>query len=290
MKLGLSLAGGGIKGVAHIGAIKALQEENIKFEYVAGTSSGSIVATLYAIGITVDEMYDFFKTYAKQIKYIDFKNISKVIKNIFLKKKFKIDGLNSGDSIYKFVNEVCNKKGIYNINQIKMPLIIPAVDICSEKLYIFHSKSIKGFKDKGIKYVNDADIGTVVQASCSYPGIFSPCDKYEGALLVDGGIEDNFPWREIKKAGADKVLTIVFEEENIESDCNNENLFGILNRSFKILCHELSKYEWDGTDYLLKIKLNRKGLLDYRNMDQLYEEGYLQTKKRIKEIKEKLNI
>lgn len=48
MKLGLCLAGGGIKGIAHIGAIKALEEENIKFDYISGTSSGSIVATLYA--------------------------------------------------------------------------------------------------------------------------------------------------------------------------------------------------------------------------------------------------
>lgn len=49
MKLGLCLAGGGIKGVAHIGAIKALEEANIHFEYISGTSSGSIVATLYAV-------------------------------------------------------------------------------------------------------------------------------------------------------------------------------------------------------------------------------------------------
>ena len=52
MKKGLCLAGGGVKGAAHIGAIKAFEEENIHFEYVGGTSSGSIVACLYAAGFS----------------------------------------------------------------------------------------------------------------------------------------------------------------------------------------------------------------------------------------------
>ena len=100
MKLGLSLSGGGIKGVCHIGAIKALEEANIKFDYISGTSSGSIVATLYACGFTTDEIYDIFKKYAKELKYIDSKNVFKLIKNIFIGKGFNIDGLNS----VKFIN------------------------------------------------------------------------------------------------------------------------------------------------------------------------------------------
>ena len=61
MKLGICLAGGGVKGAAHIGAIKALEENNIKFQYISGTSSGSIVAALYACGYTTDEIYNIFK-------------------------------------------------------------------------------------------------------------------------------------------------------------------------------------------------------------------------------------
>jgi len=289
MNLGLSLAGGGVKGIAHIGAIKALEEEYIKFNIIAGTSSGSIVATLYAVGFNTDEIYAFFEEYAKQIRYVDFKNIKKFAKDLIFKHKFIINGLNSGESIYRIVNKECNKKGIYNINQIKMPLIIPAVDICNEDLYVFHSKGVKNIKEENVKYVDDANIGTVVQASCSYPGIFSPCDKYKNTVLVDGGIEDNFPWRETKRAGADKVLTIAFEENDKEESCD-DSLFGVLNKSFKILYRELSKYELDGTDYLLKIRLNKRGLLDYKNMNEIYNEGYIQTKIKINEIKEKLNI
>lgn len=286
MQLGLSLAGGGIKGVAHIGAIKALEEANIKFDYISGTSSGSIVATLYASGYTIDEIFEIFKKYVKEINYIDVRNVGKLTKNIITGKGFTIDGLNSGYKIKKLVSEVCAKKGISNINQIRKPLLIPAVNIYDEKVYVF-SNNVLGNKLDDVKYINSVDIGTAVQASCSYPGIFSPC-KYESELLIDGGITENLPWRETKRAGADKVLSIVFTSKTSKSCCRN--VFEIVNKSFSILCHELSKYEWDGTDYLLKIKTNNMGLLDKTKINELYHDGYIQTKLKINDIKEKLNI
>lgn len=105
MNLGLCLSGGGIKGIAHVGAIKALEEEKVKFNYVSGTSSGSIIATLYACGFTTDEMYEIFTKYAKSIRYIDFENIKRFFKNIFTGKGIRIDGLNSGTKIKKIVEE-----------------------------------------------------------------------------------------------------------------------------------------------------------------------------------------
>lgn len=288
MKLGLSLAGGGIKGVAHIGAIKALEEANIKFDFISGTSSGSIVATLYASGYTTDEIFEIFKKYVKEINYVDGKNIRKLAKNIITGKGIisTIDGLNSGEKIYKLINEVCGKKGISNINQIKMPLLIPAVNIYNEEVYVFSNNVLWNQLDE-VKYINSVDIGTAVQASCSYPGVFSPC-RYGNELLIDGGIAENLPWRETKRAGADKVLSIVFTSKTPKSCCRN--IYEVVNKSFSILCHELSKYEWDGTDYLLKIKTSNVGLLDKSKVDELYYDGYIQTKLKIDEIKQKLNI
>lgn len=286
MKLGLSLAGGGIKGVAHIGAIKALEEEDIKIDYISGTSSGSIVATLYACGYSPDEIYKIFEKYVKEINYIDFINIKKFFKNILTGKGINIDGLNSGTKIKRIINEVCSKKGIENINQIKMPIVIPAVNIKKEELYVFsNNRCLK--RSKYIKYIDDINIGTAVQSSCSYPGIFSPCNS-KGELLVDGGIAENLPWREIKNIGANKVLSIVFSDKQEKECC--KNIFEVINKSFSILCKELSEYEWNGTDYLLNIKTDKVGLLEKSQLDYLYNEGYMQTKSNMNDIKRKLII
>ena len=237
---------------------------------------------LYALGYTPNQMYEIFKKYIKKINYIDFRNITNIIINFFKTGNLQITGLNSGREIYNLINKLGKEKGIQNINQIKIPLLIPAVNIYNEELYVFYSKKNNILKDKyNIRYINNANIGTVVQASCSYPGIFCPCDKFEDTLLIDGGIIENIPWREAKKAGADKVLSIVFADNKEKKCCNN--ILEIINKSFGILCHELSKYEWDGTDYLLEIKTETKGLLDRKNLDNLYKKGYFQTKKFIKE-------
>ena len=81
MKIGLCLClvGGGVKGAAHIGEIKALEDAKIQIDVIGGTSSGSIVATLFAMGFTPDEMYTIFKKYCKKIKYVDLFNIIKAM-------------------------------------------------------------------------------------------------------------------------------------------------------------------------------------------------------------------
>lgn len=278
MKLGLCLAGGGIKGAAHIGAIKALREAGVHFEYISGTSSGSIVATLYACGYSTDEIYVAFKKYAKKIGYWDWNNVWNVSKHFLETGKVKLTGLNSGKSIYDFAHRLCRAKGIQNINQVPRKLIIPTVNIYTEELYVFHSGPLI-HNEKNIKYINNVDIGTAVQASCSYPGVFCPCE-YRDTLLVDGGLAENLPWRETKRIGADKVVSIVFVEKTPKKCC--DNVVQILDKSFGILCHELARYEWDGTDYLLEIETNNVGLLDWKKVDELYEQGYEQTKQKIK--------
>lgn len=288
MNYGICFAGGGIKGAAHIGAIKALEEENLKFDYISGTSSGSIIATLYAAGYSSDEMLKFFKKYAKKIKYVDPKNILILLINLFIKRKIVIKGFNEGTIIERLLNKELNKKNIKNISDIKKELLIPSIDINTGEINVFISKENRAKYLDNIIYINNINIGKAVRASCSYPVVFSPC-KIEGKQLVDGGLRENVPWKLTKEKGADKVLSIIFDEEkNKKNYC--KNILEVASNSLGILCHEISNYDLEGADYLLKIKTEKVQLLDYKKIDELYLKGYEQTKNKIKEIKNKLNL
>jgi NTE family protein len=231
------------------------------------------------MGFKADEMYGIFKKYCNKIKYVDFINIFKLIFGLIFTRRIVIDGLNSGKQIEKLINQLGKTKDIYNISDIRMPLIIPSVDLCNGDVICFTSCQFRESASDHILFVNDVNIGKAVRASCSYPVVFSPC-SYKNTKLIDGGIRENVPWKELKVLGADKVISIVFNnEENYSCD---ENLVEIAGRSIGLLCRELSNYEMEGADYVLKIKSDKVGLLDMKKIDELYELGYRQMKEFLK--------
>ena len=212
------------------------------------------------------------------------KNIFKLFFGLFTTLTITIDGLNSGKSIKKLINKVCAKKNIYNISDIKMPLVIPSVNMNNGDVVCFSSSKIRNFSNKTI-FVNDANIGECVQASCSFPTVFSPC-SYKDIKLVDGGIRENTPWRELKMIGADDVISVVLENE-VDNNCC-KNLVDVAFRSFELMGKELSKYELEGADYLIKIKSKKVSLLDMSKIDEFYELGYRSTKNFLEKNKEKI--
>jgi len=286
MNLGLVLSGGRVKGAAHIGVIKALEEEKIKFDFISGTSSRSIVAALYASGNSSDEIYKIFKNNCKEIKYWDFKNIINIINNLIKNKKMLIEGINSGEKIEKIINKTCEK------NKIKNNLIIPAINIYNGNIYYFCSEEICKIKnknnyekkDENIKYIYDINIGKAVRASCSYPGVFVPTE-FKNIKLIDGGIRENTPWKELKNCGAERVLCVCFETEN-KINKEEKNIIDVIAYSIEIIGHELANYELIGVDYLLKIKTEKISLLDSTKIEYLYNLGYKETKKQINKIKQ----
>ena len=280
---GLSLSGGGIKAAAHIGALKAFEEEKIKFDCVSGASSGSIIATMYALGYSSDEMWKLFKKYYKKIKYVEWKQVIKMILGLIFTRRLVIDGLNSGKVIEKIINEICKKSYVENINEIKMPLMISMVDLQKGTVYIASSQEKRKVLQDNTKYISDIPIATAVRASCSFPVVFSPC-KFDGLQLIDGGTRENLPWKGIKEYGADEVYGIAFDTILEKNQCC-KNMIEVAARAMELQGRELANYEKEGIDHLITICLKKVALLDSNQIDVLYKMGYEETKKQLNLLK-----
>ena len=280
MKVGLVLSGGGIRGIAHAGVIKALEEENISINIIGGTSSGSLVAALYAMGYSPYYIYVLFKRYAKQILGIESKPILSGIGNFMFSKKLTLNGLKDGESIERAYDEIAFKQGIRAVKDIKMPLVIPAVDIYSSKEYIFVSRKPKESEDQ-IQYITDISIGKAVRASSSFPIVFSPC-KYQQFAFLDGGILDNTPVYEVKKQGADKTLAVIFESDKVT---NKSNIMDLGMKILDIMGTKLSEENIEMADEIIKVPSDGTGLLEIDKIEFCYQSGYKATKKSMEKIK-----
>lgn len=285
MKIGLCLSGGGVKGAAHIGVIKALEENGIKPDCISGASSGSIVASLYAMGYTPKQMINLFKQYGKDISKIDLFTIIKLVLGLVIRRKIVIEGLNNGNKLSKLIQEQADKKNIKLIKDIKMPIVIPSVNLCDGGLYLFSSQTNNRKYSDEIKVINNIKIGKAVQASCSYPGIFCPTNVI-GKKLVDGGVRQNTPWKELKEIGCEKIISVSFSEDKKEK--NKVNILDCITGSMGIMMHELYNYEIQGAEYILNIKTVDIGLLETDKIEELYNIGYKVTKQEIRKIKEYL--
>ena len=285
MKIGLCLSGGGIKGAAHIGVIKALEENDIKIDCISGTSSGSIVASMYAMGYKSDEIFEFFKKYGEEISKVNWLLILKLVLGLLFRKKICVEALNEGKKLSEIIKKKAARKNIKLISDIKMPLLIPSVNLYDGSINLFTSlKDNRKYSDEVI-IINDIEIGKAVQASCAYPGIFCPVNIGD-KKLVDGGIRENTPWKDLKKIGAEKIISVVLEETKIHK--KKVNILDCITGSMGIMMHELYNYEIEGIEYLLRIKTEDVGLLDIEKTEKLYNLGYETTVKEMKKIKEYL--
>ena len=273
MKLGLAMSGGGIKGAAHIGVIQALQEENIKVDIVGGTSIGSIVAALYGMEYTPKEMLKLFNYFSKLI----FKN-SAMYTDPRGKKLLSIQagGLYSGENIAFAIEEAGKYKNIKKLQDLKIPIVIPAVDLRDSEKYVF--TNMGKINDK---YLNKADISIAVRASSSYPAIFAPC-IYNKHKFVDGGILDNIPVEEVKKIGADKVIAVRFK---LNKTSRTIGLRSTLNKAIDIMFSKIEGEEVKKADYVIEIDTQDVNPFDFKQSNKCYKYGYLQTKKEIANIK-----
>ena len=285
MKIGVALSGGGIRGIAHAGVLRALEENGIKIDIIGGTSCGSMVASLYAMGYTPHYIYILFKRYAKDIAALNTKPIISGLQSHFFKSKKVFSSLKDGEIIETVYNKLALRKGIKNVNEIQMPLVIPSVDITESKEYVFTNKIPENAEDK-LQYITDITVGKAVRASSSFPAVFNPCLMGTHAFM-DGGALDNVPVNEIRKQGADKVIAVKFDADPVDE---NSNIMDIVMKTIDIMGSKISEESLEMSDIVLNVYTDKVGLLDIEKLDNCYKYGYNCVVENIDKIKEALEL
>jgi len=241
MKRGLVLSGGGVRGIAHIGILKALEEMRITFDYIAGTSAGSIVGALYAAGHTPDHIFE-------------------LVKNL---------------SIFKTVRPAFAWTGFLTLNGLKEVLLknIPANDF--SKLKIPLTVAATDIKNGQIHYFNSGELASALVASSSIPAIFNPV-QLNGHLYVDGGILDNLPVRAIRN----QCEMIVGSHCNhISPDFDVSNLKLVVERSLLIAIRANTEVSRNLCDVFIEPPaMDRFSSLDLSKVQEIFDYGYRFTK------------
>jgi len=229
-KVGLALSGGGAKGLVHIGVLKELERNNIKIDYITGTSIGAIIGALYAVGWTPDEIGE----YLKDTDWSNLASITVTSDNIPLERKFnKFDYMLTlrYDKRFKFSmpkafvdneyvyfrlkNAFAKVKNRGNFQNAKIPLGVVATDLNTGKPVLLRT----------------GDMAKAVAASSAVPTIFEPVE-IDGKLYVDGMMSQNIPVQAAYDMGADVV--IASNVGNVLKDNEDYNIVGIINQLMAI--------------------------------------------------------
>ena len=239
MNTGLVLSGGGVRGVAHIGVIKALEEHGIFPTHIAGTSAGAIVGALYANGNTWQEILDFFRTVP-----------------IFRMNKFALHkpGFIDTEKLYDSFKTLL-KEDDFSI--LKLPLHITATNILDGNLKVF----------------TQGELIRPILASASFPGVFTPI-KIGEEYFVDGGTLNNFPV-DLIAPQCEKIIGVYvnpFEKMKIK---DLKYSYNVLERAYKIKTAHDSMIKFKDCDILICPNgLKKIGTFSMRDINAVFELGY----------------
>ena len=254
-KIALVLGGGAARGFAHVGVIRALEQEKIQIDMIVGTSVGSLIGAIYANDTNSFELEWTAFTLGKDdlFDYAIFSAITGM-------------GVVKGDKLEDFVRA---KIPTANIENLKLPFTAIATDL-----------------NRGSRVVLDrGSVAKAVHASSAIPGVFSPVD-YQGRLLVDGGIVDNIPISVARDKGADIVIAVDISE-NV-TNFNITNLVDVVIQSANIMFNENVKYRKKDADVLITPAVGDVGMLDFTQKKRCMQAGIAATQKAMPEIREKI--
>jgi NTE family protein len=251
-EIGLVLSGGGARGIAHIGVLKALNELNIHPTIISGTSAGSIIGVLYAMGLSSKEMIDF-------VGY---------------------------SSLWKFFRFEWSAGGLSNLNYLKERLIQigipPNFEDLQKKLYVTATNLTKGKTE----IFHEGPLLETILAPCSIPLVFKPV-IINGDRYADGGILNNLPASAIISK-AQRILGVNVIPLSADEDKDYQSSVQVAQRCFELFMNANTQPELIACDFVIEPKVQDFYLFSLPKFNLIHDIGYETTMANAEQIKKAL--
>lgn len=256
IKIGLALSGGATRGLAHIGALEVLEENNIPVHMIAGTSMGSLVGGLYAAGRTPKFMRDLSEsiTLSEERKYIDI-TIPRM-------------GLIKGKKIEQLIHTLCGGRQIEDLS-----IPYKAVACCIE--------------DNSIVAFEKGNLTSAIRCSIAIPGVFEPV-VYQGKTYVDGGVLDRIPVNEVREMGADYVIAVDVNSRG-GTNATPKSIFDVLFTVFEMMEWQAMERKADNADTDILANVRHINPASFRQAKECIDIGRTATLEVIEKIKQDLS-
>ncbi|MDD5687734.1 MAG: patatin-like phospholipase family protein [Elusimicrobia bacterium] len=257
-KIAVVLGGGGARGFAHVGVLKALLENKIPIDIIVGTSAGALVGGLYASGMEIPEIENMGRD-------IGWNKIS----NLSLIRLFTLitsESLLSTEKLEKYLEKYIGKK---RFDELKIPFACVACDIKTGERIVF----------------KDGEVAFAMRASSTFPGVFKPAE-YRHRLLIDGGIVDNLPIDIAKVMGADFIIAIYPQMDYSLFEITN--VLTTLNQVINIQGGFLVSKQLNDADFLITPNVKNVSPIDLDKSQECIEVGLTTTRSKATDIKDKI--
>lgn len=250
-KLGLALSGGGARGFAHLGAIRALEEAGLKPDILAGVSAGSVVAAMYGAGVPIDDIMSAFTNR----KFSDFANVN-----------FRINTKRALFDFDKFKDFVAEMVSPYkNLEELPIPTFIGVTDFDHGEAAEFH----------------EGDIAESVAASCSIPICFRP-RLINGISYVDGGVVRNMPsW--IIRSRCRRLIGVNCSP--LLATSTHDSIFEIAFRAYNLMAKANQQLDMDMCDLAVETpQLAHYKVFNLKEINKVFISGYATMKRALREV------
>ncbi|MGM0499244.1 MAG: patatin-like phospholipase family protein [Bacillota bacterium] len=236
-KIGIALSGGGVKGFAHLGVLKALEEKGIEADILAGVSAGAIVGSFIAAGKKPAEVMGLIN----ESDFFDFAKLSLPKKGIF--------------TLENMTENLEKSLGIKTFEELKIPFYVGAANIEKAR----------------VEYFNQGDLIKIIQASSSIPVLFSPVE-INGELYVDGGLFENLPVNPLLDK-CDKLIAVNVMPVNLDEKL--ESITDIAIRTFQLkTAVNAEELKAKADIFIEPTGIEKYNILNTKYSQELFELGY----------------